>query len=293
MIKKIKLIIKTLFFYKQFSKDNNVLRLHIKIMLKLNLIPKLNNTFDNNIVSLTTYSKRFSEIHFTLYSLFKQSILPDKIILTLDEDEFSYEKISNNKYLKIFIKKGLEINYTKNYGSYKKFIPIITKFPNSNIIICDDDAFYKSNWFESLINENKKYPNSILCHCAYILKINNKKIVNYNDWLDSKIPCSNKYLVPIGVGGTLIRKSFFNNDFYNYELISKLAPNGDDLWIYVQALLNNIEIRLINNFQGYPQDLGDDRNWNKLYNTNSSLNNVKLNNLINYYPKIKNILSID
>ena len=173
MIKKIKLIIKTLFFYKQFSKDNNVLRLHIKIMLKLNLIPKLNNTFDNNIVSLTTYSKRFSEIHFTLYSLFKQSILPDKIILTLDEDEFSYEKISNNKYLKIFIKKGLEINYTKNYGSYKKFIPIITKFPNSNIIICDDDAFYKSNWFESLINENKKYPNSILCHCAYILKINN------------------------------------------------------------------------------------------------------------------------
>lgn len=45
------------------------------------------------IVSLTTYSKRIHEVYLVIESIMQQTILPNKIILWLDETEFNYETI--------------------------------------------------------------------------------------------------------------------------------------------------------------------------------------------------------
>ncbi len=276
------------------TSDVALLRKQINLKIKFNRIPPIKREKNEIIVSLTTYGDRFKEIKYTLYSLFKQKTLPDKIILWLDEKEFSEKDIELNKTLQKFKKKGLIIRYCPNYGSYKKIIPCISEYPDSKIIICDDDAYYEKHWLEKLLREEKKYPDFILCHSANYLLIKENRIQPYQTWNDSIIPEEEVKTLPIGVGGTLLKSCLLYKDFANSELFMKLAPNGDDLWIWAQTVLNNRLVKLINNCNKNPIDMGQDRNWQKLYveNAFASQNDVKINNILAYYPELQMKLGV-
>ncbi|MGL5426399.1 MAG: hypothetical protein ACRDAS_00590, partial [Cetobacterium sp.] len=84
------------------------------------------------IVSLTTYNKRIYDVHLTIESLFRQTLMPNKIILWLAEDEFNRYNIPF--MLQKLEKKGLEIGFCKDLKSYKKLIPTLVKYPNDIVI---------------------------------------------------------------------------------------------------------------------------------------------------------------
>ena len=285
-------LVKLLFNCK--TNDVALLRKQVNLQLRLNNIPTLNKDKNEVIISLTTYGKRFDEIHYTLYSLFKQKKLPDNIILWLDENEFSQKDIDINNTLQKFIKKGLTIAFCPNYGSYKKIIPCISHNPDSIIVICDDDAYYETHWLDKLLTAEKKNPDSVLCHAANYLSIKDNKIQPYQTWSSSLPSNSKNKTLPIGVGGTLLKSKLLYKDFDKSELFMELAPNGDDLWIWAQTLLNGKDVKLINNFNGNPIDMGQDRNWEKLYikNAFANQNDIKLQNIIKHYPKLKKLLGI-
>lgn len=269
--------------------DIGLLRKQVNLQLYLNNIPVIKNKGNDTIISLTTYGERFKEIKYTLYSLFKQKTLPDIIVLWLDEKEFTEKDIESNKILQKFIKKGLTVAFCPNYGSYKKIIPCITKYPDSKIIICDDDAYYEEHWLEKLLVEEKSFPESILCHSANYLAIYQNKLQPYQTWNDSIVPEEEIRTLPIGVGGTLLKSNLLYKDFAKPELFMELAPNGDDLWIWAQTILNNKVVKLISNCNRNPIDMGQDRDWQKLYveNAFASQNDVKIHNILEYYPELK------
>lgn len=270
--------------------DNDLLRKIITVYERLNLIPDIKTNKEEIIVSLTTYGDRFSEVHYTLFSLFRQSYKPNKIILWLDEKEFTYDNVINNKILSKYIKKGLTISFCTNYRSYNKFIPTLESYPDSTIIVCDDDAYYNKKWLEILINEHKNNPNDILCHAATKIGIKNNTILPYKDWETQHISTSGYNLIPLGVSGALFTKSFFYQDILNKKFI-ELAPSADDLWLWVQAVLNNTKIKIVEDFLYYPKDLGADRTYTKLFTTNVVYgNDNSIINLINEYPQIMKLI---
>lgn len=115
------------------------------------------------IVSFTTWEKRISNIPYIFSLLMKQTKIPDKIILNISKEEFNNKKellkdvLRLEKQNSIFFINWVEGENTK---VWKKFIPIVEKYPNDLIITIDDDIEYPKDFIEILYNSYLKNPYS-------------------------------------------------------------------------------------------------------------------------------------
>ena len=83
-------------------------------------------------INLTSFPKRINEVPYVLYSLLTQSLGASKIILWLSYEEFpeGYAELPNE--LMTLLEVGgveLTIEWCQNYGSHKKLVPAIKKYP--------------------------------------------------------------------------------------------------------------------------------------------------------------------
>ncbi|MBR7889598.1 hypothetical protein J9B83_11660 [Marinomonas sp. A79] len=195
------------------------------------------------IVSLTTFSTKIHEVHLAIESIGEQSVQPNRIILWLDENEFSEKNLPE-----ILLKqknRGLEINFCPNYKSYKKIIPTILLYPDAYIITIDDDFLYAPDTIDILVQEQKKSPQKIIGHRAHRIKIlENGKPDIYKKWgYDIQTDEPSHQIMLTGCGGILYPPNSLHKDTVNIELFSKLCPNADDLWLKVMAIRNNTECK--------------------------------------------------
>ncbi|RQW63877.1 glycosyl transferase [Vibrio viridaestus] len=216
------------------------------------LIEKDSNS--NMVVSLTTYSKRIYQVHLVIESLGNQTIKPNRIILWLDENEFDLDNIP--LMLKNLTKRGLEIKFVPNFKSYKKLLFCLAESPNSNIITVDDDILYPCYFIEGFEKELKKSPETVLAYRGHKIQFDkNGNVEKYSKWdLDSNDTQASKLIFPTGVGGVLYPVDSLHQDVLNYELASKLAPHGDDIWFKAMSLRNNRMSKLIRPRNGYEHD---------------------------------------
>ena len=260
------------------------------------------------IVSLTSYGLRTKNTApYAIYSLFKQTVLPDKIILWLDKENWSRDNIpSLLKRLECF---GLDIRFCEDIKSYKKLIPTIENFPEDHIITVDDDVYYPKNWLEQLLVAHKENPNKIICHRAHGIKVDeNHDLVSYNDWdfyIEPSVYFNNSVhqyesLFPTGCGGILYPPKCFHKDIVNKELFMKLAPKADDIWFWAMAVINKeyfeSETPYVVVENGYSKelqliDLEQQQGENALWNYNLQEGNDKfLKAVVERYPQIKFVL---
>lgn len=253
----------------------------------LNYLPNISKTDPELIVSLTSYGSRVnSTLPYTLSSLFKQSKLPNKIVLNLDNDNWNVNNLP--KKIEKYIKYGLEINFCKDIKSYKKLVPTLIKYPNSTIITVDDDYIYRKNLVEDLWNLHIKNPTSIItCSPKYPWFRSEGKIAEYNDWKEKQ--SNENLIVPIGVNGVLYPANSLHKDVIDDSLFMKLAPKADDLWFWIMGYLNNTKY-VISDFKGLP-GYSFDFIYQKLKihpalmnnNLNNNGNDIQLDNIIKYY----------
>lgn len=239
------------------------------------------------IVSLTSYRERFSDLPKTIYSLLKQSIKPDKIILWLDED---CEDLAYLPYeLTQFIKNGLEIRFVKDIGSYTKVIYTFKEFPDSIIVTADDDIYYPQNWLEKLYLSYISHTEDIHVHRAHRIKIENNQILPYEKWtkhVKEETARYDNFLT--GVGGVLYPPRCFTKEVLREDIFHKEAPFADDIWLWVMALVHNRKIRVVKNHIKtlITTNLFKQLSKNTLYNKNRKGENDKqLNNLLRYYKQ--------
>ena len=250
------------------------------------------NNIKNIIISLTSYPLRINYVHITIKSLLKQTIKPKKIILWLAESDFPKRNNNLPENLLLLQDKIVKIEYyEKNIRSYKKLIPTLEKYPNKIIITVDDDIIYKKNTIEKLYKNYLKYPKDIQAHriTKFIFKSGKFKTITggYNHYKNSSF--LNKLT---GVGGVLYPPNCFYKDILKKELFMKLAPTNDDQWFWVQAVLNNVRVRVIDK----PNlKLNYIKNTQKVTLSKKNDKGSKLfwkdfNRLILYYPRLKSIL---
>lgn len=140
---------------------------------------------DKTIVSLTTYPKRIDKVHLTIESLLAQKYRDYSVILWLSQEEICEKNLS--KSLQRLRKRGLIIKFVEgNIKSYKKHINALKEYPYSTIITADDDVMYPHCWLGRLLEEQEKYPNTIICYRGHDLKVDKKgNLVSYNEILKS------------------------------------------------------------------------------------------------------------
>lgn len=216
------------------------------------------------IITLTSYGRRVAETApYAIWSLFNQSILPNKIVLYLDNE--------NNipPLLKKEVEHGLEIKFCKDIKSYKKLNFALEDFPSDVLITVDDDAYYPKDWLAKLIETHKQNPGKICCHRAHIIRYGKP----YNKWkwrATSKDDPSK--IFPTGVGGILYPPNSLATEHLAEAM--NLAPTADDIAYWALAKIKGTSHCLVKNgYFGVKQVNGFDEKdslltINKLQNAN-------------------------
>lgn len=119
------------------------------------------------IVSMTSWKKRIEYVSKIIYMMERQTVIPDKIVLNLAENEFIQKENDLPKDLLLLndTLENFEIYWVKeNTKAFKKVIPTIERFFNEDCIILsiDDDYFYCKTYIENMITLVEKYPNNFL-----------------------------------------------------------------------------------------------------------------------------------
>jgi hypothetical protein len=235
------------------------------------------------IVTLTSYGRRVNEkTPYAIYSLFNQSVQPDRIVLWLAHGTKISEKLQ--KLQKI----GLEIHFCEDIRSYTKLIPALDKFPDDILITADDDIFYHKDWFKTLKEAYISEPKKIHCHRAHeIILDENKNIVPYKEWrMSIKSIEYPSRIFPTGVGGVLYPPKLFNNEIMNKEKFQSLAPTADDVWFWAMAHYSNIKYNLVKDCISQPAGIGKNDDGLLNINVTNNRNDEQIQNMIKEYPSV-------
>jgi len=198
---------------------------------------------DDIIVSLTSFPLRIDRLWITIESIFRQSVLPSKIILWLSSDQFKSIHDLPRNLLKMQ-DRGLEIKLKNgDIRSHKKYYYTLKQYPNSTFITIDDDIIYPSNMISTLIATSRKYPGKICTHRGYEIKMHKNDIAPYKEWvsLESEYgPASSLFLT--SGGGTLFPPGSLHTEVFNIDVFTTLCLMADDIWLNVMIQLKGTEI---------------------------------------------------
>lgn len=252
------------------------------------------------IVSLTTYPARINEVAVTIYSLLKQSLKPDEIVLWLGADKFKNREKDLPENLLKLKNNGLTIKWCKDMRSFTKLVPALEMYKNDIIVTADDDIYYNKDWLKKLYECHVKYPRDIICHRVHEVTICDNKIAPYNCWKWASNDASSSYFNFLtGVGGVLYPANSLYKDVLKRSVFEKLCPYADDVWFWAMAILNKTKIRNIKN--GYNKLMYTNLSREKgliagdcLYQKNigNNYNDVQIENVINKYKNIRRILKL-
>ena len=209
-------------------------------------VPNLQKNVNKNcVVSLTSYGRRVKTcvVYYTLISLLRQTVQPDRIILWLAESEWNDDTIPNKlRYLK---KKGIEIYYCKDIKSYKKLIPTLQKYPNETIITVDDDIIYSKDTLSTMLENHNIYKDDILCYVSRIPNSISGIPQGYRKWKECKGGIEGMSIFPVGYGGTLYPANSLHEYVCDEKLFMSLCPMADDVWFWFCGIRKNTYKRCI------------------------------------------------
>jgi len=249
------------------------------------------------IVSLTSFPEAIPYAIKAIISILNGTTLPDKIVLYLDSFKFIDNKLpheleelkSNNPILDIRFN-SLDIR------SYKKLIPALKDFPNEIIVTIDDDIYYHKNILKDLIKVHKKYPNAIIAHRVRKIKLNKpySKWGKYKwyDFVFKKYHFSH-LAMQTGVGGVLYPPNSLDKEMLDPNLFMELAPSTDDVWFWAAAVSKGTYVIPVPFGKNRAVEIGKPKALSlKTINLKpgDDRNRKALEKILDFYPKIKNIL---
>lgn len=260
----------------------------MSVLPKKPLEPLENSVHPHIVVTLTSYGRRVGTtvIH-VLKSLLLQSRRPDRIILWLDNVNFSSDNVPS-KLAKFCQKYGVEIRFCEDIRSYKKLVPTLELCPDDILVTVDDDLVYKRGFLKSLYEAHLKAPADILCTLAHSPKVKDRLFLPYKEWEQNITKMGDNPIFPLGGAGTLYPPCSLYEDVVNKELFMTLAPQADDIWFWAMAVMAGTKHRLVDfGYSFYQIDLL----YQKLHKDSSLMssnlhkdnNDVQIKNIMKYY----------
>lgn len=244
------------------------------------------------VVTLTSYGRRAAKtVPHVLASLLVQTRRPDRIILWLDDVNFSEERLPRRLAV-MRDKYGVEIRFCEDMRSYKKLVPTLKLCPEDILVTVDDDLLYKRRLLERLYEAHLETPTMRLCPLGHLPVMENGSFAPYRRWTHNVMYQSDKPVFPLGGSGTLYPPHSLHGDVTNRELFTRLAPQADDVWFWAMGEMAGTKTRLID--FGYPfyqidllyQALHKDASL-MASNLHEDNNDVQIRNVMGHYPELK------
>lgn len=289
----VKKTVKDYFFKRRILREDAARKREIEDAINRLSKPVLGGEKSDVIISLTSYGTRVEDaLPYTIYSLLTQTILPDKIIVWLDNTNWSDDTLPS--ILKKLQNLGIEIRYTDDIRSYKKLIPALETFPNSVILTVDDDMYYNPHLVEWLLEAYESSDkHTVLGTYGARTASSESRYLPYSQWQEA---CPvDKDICLIGCGGILYPPAIFDTEILNKDVFMRLAPRADDLWFWAMEKRAGVTAVLIPQY-GYALNSAVDRindYFPTEYTDNLSFlndiqggNDEQLDNLISYYNLI-------
>ena len=231
----------------------NLMKLKVLYDIRLRKSVKLSPRQDHSVIlSLTSYGKRVKgSVFFTVYSLLRQTVRPERIVLWLNEDEYNSQNLPSD--LRFLSRYGLEVRFGKDIGSYTKIIHSLSAFPDKHIITADDDLYYTKNFVQEFVEAHQQHPQAIITGFAKVpVAEGNGQLAPYRAWpeyhhVTTNFRYDSSKLFPLGVGGVLYPSHVFDNEVMNEAVFTSLCPKADDIWLYIMGLRSKAEKRILTN----------------------------------------------
>lgn len=201
------------------------------------------------VVGLTSFPGRISTAWAALESIYRQTVLPEEVILVLSSEEFPNRILP--KRIMAFAELGLKINFHPgNIKSYKKLLPLLDEYHDKTIVTADDDVIYPPWWLEKLVEAHNKRPGHVLGYRGAVMSFEGSTISPYNSWprANGSTPSSLVFLT--GMGGILYPPNALPKAAQDVPLAMQLCPDGDDIWFKAMTLLNKTPIAKIDVTEG-------------------------------------------
>lgn len=219
--------------------SNVILPFYLKITKKNVILPATEG--DKIIISITTFPQRISKIWIVIECILRQSLLPNKIVLWLSKEQFPNEIHDLPENLLKYYKSQVDIVFVDDdLRSHKKYYYALKEYSSDIIITLDDDIYYPSNIIKDLTTLHKLFPTAICCHRAHkVVRDVNGEIKEYSKWpkvYENYGPAFD--LFHTSGGGTLYKKSFFNENVLDKEVFKVECFMADDVWLNIMAQLN-------------------------------------------------------
>jgi len=229
----------------------NLMKHKVLFDIRLRKAIKLSPQQDNSVIlSLTSYGKRVKgSAVFTVYSLLRQTVRPERVVLWLNEDEYNSENLPSD--LRFLCNYGLEVRFGKDIGSYTKLIYSLSAFPDKHVITADDDLYYSKNFVKEFVEAHRQHPQAIITGFAKVpVSDNDHQLAPYDAWPEYHHVAANfqydsQKLFPLGVGGVLYPSHVFDDEVLNEVVFTALCPKADDIWLYIMGLRSQAEKRIL------------------------------------------------
>lgn len=241
------------------------------------------------VVSLTSYGRRVAKtVVYALESILVQTQRPDRIILWLDDENFSEDCLPKS-LVNMRDKYGVEIRFCKDIRSYKKLIPTLGLCPDDIIVTIDDDLVYKRRLLECLYSAHKETPDQIVCALAHQPKVCGADFAPYRSWLSNLTSLIDGLVFPLGGSGVLYPPHSLSREVSREELFMQIAPQADDVWFWAMGIMAGTKVRLIDfGLPFYQIDLlyqQTHKNSSLMSsNLHEDLNDVQIKQTKDYFP---------
>lgn len=288
----IKRAIKQKLLFKKLIREDSKKKSDIaKLIMQLpeNLL-KTDFLADDFVFSLTSYSVRVEDaLPYALYSIITQKLQPRKIVVYLDQDSWSDEKLPI--LLQHLKRVGVDFRYCKDLRSYKKLIPALKDFPDNPIITLDDDFYYNPNyhyWMREAYDASDKH--TVLGQWGCIPQKQDGKFLPYSQWKDCKYGDETSEISFFGCC-CCYPPNIFDDEISKEEIFMKLCPTADDIWFWAMEERLGINRAYIQPWgYGYNTHVNriEEYDWNQqgtlMYqNVVQGKNDLQLKSVIDYY----------
>lgn len=199
---------------------------------------------DAPVVSLTSYGKRLNDVYLAIESIGRGDLLPSRLILWLDEEEFARKPPAALLRLE---QRGLEIQTCPNWGPHKKYYPYVQGQSDFSkpLATADDDVLYPRTWLSGLMKAYETYPRIVHCYRARRIEVREGKLTPYRDWPACQTDAAHPSVIATGVSGVIYPPLLLKALRRAGNAFEEKCPRADDLWLHVQALRAGFPIRQI------------------------------------------------
>jgi len=194
------------------------------------------------VVSMTTWGERIDRVHLTIESIARGRTRPARFTLWLD-DERRFNDLPTS--LRRLQRRGLELRLCENFGPHTKYYPHVESGQDEHLplVTADDDVIYPPRWLKDLVQAQLGSPETIFCHRARTLLLDEDRIAPYIEWPYCETTVASRRNFLTGVSGVIYPAAFLRVLRANGRAFLNCCRKADDIWLNVWALRAGYPVR--------------------------------------------------